>query len=293
MRPQQHFLVLILCLLQCVPLFQASAAATGSVRISTSSHTKEIAHHRSVIHISKAVSSPAAKAPAAPAAPTPVDITAVMAKKGCGTFAGLVDSIPDAAQTFASNVDGGLTAFCPLDHAMKPFLPKYKNLTADGKLSLLLYHAVPVYYSVPMLKTGNGVVNTLATDGTSKNYNITVQNEGDQVTLKTRLTVATITTTLMDKDPVAIYAIDEVLEPAELFKPVEAPAPAPAPEPSKKKKAAPKARKSSKASPPAPAGPEGQPADQTAADDESPARRSVVGWSAAAATLVAALVMAA
>ncbi|KAG6504431.1 fasciclin-like arabinogalactan protein 1 [Zingiber officinale] len=210
----------------------------------------------------------AAKAPDAP-----VNLTSLMARKGCGAFANLLSSTADAAQTFASSVDGGLTAFCPLDQAMKPFLPTFKNLTPDAKLSLLLYHAVPVYYSVATLRTGNGVVNTLATDGTARNYNLTVQNEGQQVTLKTRFTVATITATLIDKDPLAVYAIDEVLRPAEIFKPTEAPAPAPAPEAPKKKKKTPRTAKSKKALPPA--GPQEQPADQTAADQSAASRNGL------------------
>ncbi|CAL9199470.1 unnamed protein product [Musa hybrid cultivar] len=251
---------------------------------------EEIPYNLSVIQISSALSSPAAEAPVT--APAQVNLTALMAR-GCATFAGLLAATADAEQTFASNIDGGLTAFCPLDEAMKPFLPKFKNLTADGKLSLLLYHAIPVYYSVEMLKTGNGVVNTLATDGTSRNYNLTVQNDGNQVTLRTRVTVATIMGTLIDEDPLAVYTIDKVLEPMELFKPAEPPAPAPAPETDKRAAAAPKAGTSTtaKASPPAPAGPEGQPGDQKAAD-ESAAIRSGVYWSMAAAAAAAIVVVA-
>ncbi|RZS14407.1 hypothetical protein BHM03_00046083 [Ensete ventricosum] len=274
MRQQQQLLVyhLLILLRLWVPLPEASGAATGGVG--------------RVVHIRSEISSLADKGPAA-APPKQTNLTSVMARKGCGTFAGLLASTADAEQTFMSNVDAGLTVFCPLDQAMKTFLPKFKNLTADGKLSLLLYHAVPVYYSISLLKTGNGVMNTLATDGTARNYNLTVQNEGEQVTLKTRLTVSTITATLIDKDPLAVYAIDKVLEPAELFKPPEAPAPAPAPEADKMAEA-PKARKSRRASPPAPAGPEGQPADQKAADESTAGRTGVAALAAAViATAVA------
>ncbi|URD85125.1 fasciclin-like arabinogalactan protein [Musa troglodytarum] len=267
-------------------LFSASALAASAFVKSV----EEIPYNLSIIQINSALSSPAAEAPVT--APAQINLTAVMAKKGCATFAGLLVATADAEQTFASNIDGGLTAFCPLDEAMKPFLPKFKNLTADGKLSLLLYHAIPVYYSVEMLKTGNGVVNTLATDGTARNYNLTVQNDGNQVTLRTRVTVATIMGTLIDEDPLAVYTIDKVLEPMELFKPAEPPAPAPAPETDKRAATAPKAGQSTsaKASPPAPAGPEGQPGDQKAAD-ESAAMRSGVYWSMAAAAAAAAAIV--
>ncbi|CAL5001508.1 unnamed protein product [Urochloa decumbens] len=170
-----------------------------------------------------------AKAPAAP--PAPPNITALMSKGGCKAFASLVTKSPDALSTFQSAVSGGVTAFCPTDDALRRFMPSYKNLTDDGKASLLLFHAVPVYYTLGSLKSSNGPMNTLATDGASRNYNFTVQNVGDQVSIRTEASdaVARVRDTVYDKDPVAIYAVDAVLEPVELFEPAEAPAPAPAP----------------------------------------------------------------
>jgi len=172
-----------------------------------------------------------AKAPAAP----PPNVTAEMAKGGCKAFADLVAASPDAASTYQSAVEGGMTVFCPSDDAVKAFLPKYKNLTADGKAELLLFHAVPVHYSLGGLKSNNGPMNTLATDGAAKNYNFTLQNQGDVVTIKTAASAggapARVKSTALDKDPLAIYVIDAVVQPVELFKPAPAPAPAPAPTP--------------------------------------------------------------
>ncbi|OEL18740.1 Fasciclin-like arabinogalactan protein 1 [Dichanthelium oligosanthes] len=170
-----------------------------------------------------------AKAPVAP--PAPPNITALMSKGGCKAFASLVEKSPDALSAFQSAVEGGVTAFCPTDDAVRSFMPSYKNLTADGKASLLLFHAVPVYYTLGGLKSSNGPMNTLATDGSARNYNFTVQNVGDQVSIRTEASdaAARVRSTVYDKDPVAIYAVDAVLEPVELFEPVEAPAPAPAP----------------------------------------------------------------
>ncbi|XP_051207815.1 fasciclin-like arabinogalactan protein 1 [Lolium perenne] len=181
--------------------------------------------------VSAAGTKEAAKAPAAP--PAPPNITAAMVKGGCKAFAALVAASPDARTTFQSAGDGGVTAFCPSDDAVRSFMPRYKNLTADAKASLLLFHAVPVYYSQRSLKSNNGVMNTLATDGSANNFNFTVQNEGEQVTIKTDASdhAARLKSTVYDKDPIAIYALDTVLEPVELFEPAESPAPAPAPAP--------------------------------------------------------------
>lgn len=118
-------------------------------------------------------------------------------------------------------------------------MPKYKNLTTDGKTSLLLYHGIPVYNSFQMLKTGNGEFNTLATDGTTRNYNFTVQNNGQGVTLKTRISTATITGTVFDDQPLVIFTVDEVLEPRELFKVKQVRTTAPAPTKAKKSEEAP------------------------------------------------------
>lgn len=142
----------------------------------------------------------------------------------------MVSSGADA--TFEQNIDGGLTVFCPTDSVINSFMPKYKNLTAPQKVSLLLYHGIPVYQSTQMLKSNNGIMNTLATDGANK-YDFTVQNDGEVVTLKTKVVTAKITGTLKDEEPLVVYKIDKVLLPRELFK-VAAKATAPAPAPKAK-----------------------------------------------------------
>ena len=92
---------------------------------------------------------------------------------------------------------------------------------------------MPVYYLQRSLKSNNGVMNTLATDGSAGNYNFTLQNEGNVATIKTGASdaVARVKSTLLDTDPVAVYAVDKVVEPVELFKPAPSPTPAPAPAP--------------------------------------------------------------
>ncbi|KMZ56595.1 hypothetical protein ZOSMA_93G00590 [Zostera marina] len=200
--------------------------------------------------------------------PPPSNLTTIMAQKGCKTFANLVSSIPEVLSTFQSDVGGGLTVFCVKDGAMKSFMPKYKNLTASGKTSLLLYHGIPVYNSLYMLKISNGVFNTLATDGTTSNYNFTVQDAGHDVTLKTGLGTATIVSTLFDKTPLAIFAVNNVLQPKELFKLVEAPTPAPAP--------APKSKPEQLSAPSSSEAPDADSADQETADDNAGGSRVMV-----------------
>lgn len=261
-------------------MFQATGSATGSTGfvnitdlkggkvgfgsqanggVATASFVKSIEaipYNISVIQISSILPSPEAEAPAP--GPSQMNITALMSAHGCKIFAETLLANP-AEQTFEDNVLSGLTVFCPGDDAMKSFLPKFKNLTAAGKQSLLEYHAIPIYQSMPGLKSSNGLTNTLATDGASK-FDFDVQNDGTDVTIKTKIVTAKIVNTLVDEQPLAIYEVDKVLKPAELFKGALSPSPAPAPGPDADAES-PKPSKKKHKSPPAPAAPSDSPAD--------------------------------
>ncbi|KAJ7963617.1 Fasciclin-like arabinogalactan protein [Quillaja saponaria] len=236
---------------------------------------EEIPYNISVIQISKVLPSNVAEAPTP--GPSQLNLTGIMSAHGCKVFAETLLA-SDAEKTYDDNIDGGLTVFCPEDDVFKAFLPKFKNLTAAGKTALLEYHGVPVYQSLATLKSNNGVMNTLATEGANK-YDFTVQNDGEDVTLKTKATTAKITGTLLDEQPVAIFTIDKVLLPRELFK-AEAPnpAPAPAPEEAADAPATPKKKKKKAAPAPedgdsdAPADSPDDAADQTADDNNGAVR---------------------
>ncbi|KAD4386348.1 hypothetical protein E3N88_26517 [Mikania micrantha] len=184
---------------------------------------QELPYNISVIQISSTL--PSAEAEAPTPEPAAVNLTSLMSAHGCKNFAEALLAF-DAMNTYAGNIDGGLSVFCPLDDAFKGFMPKYKNLTVAGKQSLLEYHGVPVYQSMPMLRSSNGMMNTLATDGASR-YDFTVQNDGNDVTIKTSIVTAKIVGTLIDQQPLVIFTINKVLLPKELFKRDIAPAPAP------------------------------------------------------------------
>lgn len=208
----------------------------------------------SIIQISNLLPSSEAEAPAP--APSLVNITKLMSAHGCKVFADTLAGSP-AETTFEGNVGSGLTIFCPGDEAMKSFLPKYKNLTAADQQSLLEYHATPVYESLPGLRSSNGPTSTLATVGSK--FFFTVQNDGTEVTIITKLVTARIVNTLVDNQPLAIFQVNKVLLPPELSKLGGlAPAPAPAPGPAAE---SPKSSKSKHKSPPAPPGPSESPAD--------------------------------
>ena len=218
-------------------------------------------YNLSVIQISAVLPSPAAEAPAP--APSEVNLTSALSARGCQAFAAALADNRAAEETFRGNVESGLTVFCPGDAAMKSFAPRFNNLTAEGKQSLLEYHGMPVYESLSGLRSSNGAANTLATDG-AKRFSITVQNDGNDVTVKTPIVTAKIVSTVFDKDPLSIFQLDKVLLPSELFKSDLAPSPAPV-EGHHAKAPKPSSRDESPPAPPAdsPAeGPDGDVADQ-------------------------------
>ncbi|GLU23940.1 hypothetical protein SLE2022_399140 [Rubroshorea leprosula] len=223
---------------------------------------EEIPYNISVIQITKALQSAAADAPTP--GPSELNLTDKMSAHGCKVFADTLLSNPEAMGTYQDNTEGGLTVFCPLDEPMKAFLPKCKNLTAAGNTAFLEFFGIPVYQSMSMLRSNNGLMNTLATDG-ANNFDLTVQNDGNDVTLKTKVNTVKITGTLLDEEPVAIYTIDKVLMPSELFKAAPTP-PAPAPV-----EAADKGKANAAPTPEADS-PDGDPADQTADNNNAAGR---------------------
>jgi uncharacterized surface protein with fasciclin (FAS1) repeats len=235
---------------------------------------EELPYVISVLEISQPLSSADAEAPTA--APSDIDLISIMSKQGCKAFADLL-RVSKALPTFKETVDGGLTVFCPTDSAVNSFLAKYKNLTDAKKVSLLLYHGVPVYQSLQMLKSNNGIMNTLATEGANK-YDFTVQNDGEDVNLETKVNTANIIGTLIDQDPFVVYKIDKVLMPRELFKGVkEDLAPAESPKPAKKKKTTTKKGKAPAADEDADSPADGPDADADSDDDKAADNNGVSG----------------
>ncbi|KAF8690564.1 hypothetical protein HU200_040928 [Digitaria exilis] len=238
---------------------------------------KEYPYDIAVLEVSSIISSADAEAPVPP--PAPVDLIDLLSKKYCKSFASLLSANADVFQTLNETKDNGLTLFCPVDSAVAAFMATYKNLTAKAKTAILLYHGVPDYFSLQLLKSNNGVVTTLATASeTKEDYSYDVQNKGETVTLETKVVTSSVTATVGDMEPLAVYAVSKFLKPKELFKVVEAPAPSP--EPSKRKgRAADGGDDSSDGS-----------GDDTA-DKGDAAPAMVARWVTAATTAVAALAL--
>ncbi|KAK7340130.1 hypothetical protein VNO77_20824 [Canavalia gladiata] len=258
------------------------SAAPGSKLDSTyTKSVKQIPYNISVLEISAPIIAPGLLTAPPPSAD--VNITALLEKAGCKTFASLIVS-NGVIKTFQSTADKGLTVFAPNDEAFKARgVPDLNKLTNAEKVSLLQYHATAKYLPVGSLKTSKDPISTLATNGAGK-FDFTVSVAGDSVTLHTGVDSSRIADTVLDSTPLSLYSVDSVLLPPELF--AKSPSPAPAPEPASAPSPSPASAPSPSpasapspdseapspfpASPPAPAGetPAGAPADAPSSEAE-------------------------
>uniref|UniRef100_A0A0D9X9G0 FAS1 domain-containing protein n=1 Tax=Leersia perrieri TaxID=77586 RepID=A0A0D9X9G0_9ORYZ len=148
----------------------------------------------------------------------------------------------DVLKTFqnqANNTKEGITLFVPKDSAFASLKKTtFANLTSDQLKSLALYHALPKYYSLAefnKLSTLNPVATLAGGD-----YTLNLTDDMGTVHVKSMWSNPKISSSVYSTRPVAVYEVDRVLLPMQIFKsdPPLAPAPAPAPESSHGKKPA-------------------------------------------------------
>ena len=168
-----------------------------------------------VLQVSGVMSSPAAEAPSSsPESTSRLDVSDVMSKNGCGRFAGLIAATAGASAAFDKHTRDGLTFFCPADKAVEAFEPAFKELRADARLAVVLYHGALGHYSPQALRAGHDDLATLASDDAGATVGFAVHSVGGKATLVSAThKAARVTRTLADADPVAVYMIDAVLVP--------------------------------------------------------------------------------
>ncbi|KAG8391698.1 hypothetical protein BUALT_Bualt01G0214300 [Buddleja alternifolia] len=245
---------------------------------------KQFPYNLSVIEVSKPIAPSAILTAPAPSA-SDVNITALLEKAGCKTFASLIVS-SGVLKVYQSAVGKGLTIFAPNDEAFKaadgPDLSKLSNAEV---VSILQYHALAMYAPIGTLKQTKGKITTLATNGAGK-YDLGVKTAGDSVSLDTGVDSSRIASTVLDSTPLCIFTVDNLLLPVELFG--KAPAPAPGPAPEKAPSPAPVAdaptpesadAPSPVLSPPAPptSSPDGAPSEGPTADAENSTTNNAAG----------------
>ncbi|KAL4611037.1 hypothetical protein ACB092_08G095100 [Castanea dentata] len=172
---------------------------------------------------------PAVASPAnAPAPPGPPDVIKILQKVGGFTILiRLLKSTGVADQLKGQLNDSSIrfTLFAPNDNAFSNLKAGTLNsLSNEEKVRLIQFHILPTYYTLENFQTVSNPVRTQAGDNKPGDYPLNVTSVGSQVNISSGLVNASL----------AIYQVDKVLLPLDLFVP-KPPSPAPAPAPTKPK----------------------------------------------------------
>ncbi|KAK7290873.1 hypothetical protein RIF29_05618 [Crotalaria pallida] len=171
----------------------------------------------------------------APAPSGPVNLTAILEKGG--QFTTLIRLLKETQQieqiqSQLNSTTQGFTVFAPTDNAFQNLKSGALNgLSDDDKVKLILYHVSPKYYSLSDLLTVSNPVRTQAS-GSEGSWGLNFTGQGNQVNVSTGVVTTPVNNALRQQFPLAVYQVDKVLLPLELFgaKPPKA---APSPKSSK------------------------------------------------------------
>uniref|UniRef100_A0A0D9V7M6 FAS1 domain-containing protein n=1 Tax=Leersia perrieri TaxID=77586 RepID=A0A0D9V7M6_9ORYZ len=153
---------------------------------------------------------------------TGVNITRVLADaRGFNVAASMLEASGVAAEFGADERGAGITVFVPIDDAFAglPATDRLQSLPADSKAVVLRYHVLHSYYPLGSLESiVNPVQPTLATEGfEAGQYTLNITRVNGSVAIDTGVVQASITRTVFDQNPVAVFAVSKVLLPKELF----------------------------------------------------------------------------
>ncbi|XP_059646893.1 fasciclin-like arabinogalactan protein 11 [Cornus florida] len=181
-----------------------------------------------------------AQSPAqSPAPSAPTNITSIFEKAGqFTTLIRLLKStqVGDQLNTQLKNSNQGLTIFAPTDNAFANLKSGTLNSLSDQqKVQLIQFHILPSFLSMSQFQTVSNPVRTQAGDSQSP---LNVTTSGNQVNITTGVVNAAVANTIYTDTKLAVYQVDQVLLPLDLFG-------TPAPAPSKPRKKASDASSSS------------------------------------------------
>ncbi|KAK4849702.1 hypothetical protein QYF36_000044 [Acer negundo] len=185
------------------------------------------------------VPAPPALAPA-PAGPT--NVTKVLEKaSGFSLFIRLLKATTTDAQIThqLNDTNNGMTIFAPSDNAFTSLSSGTLNgLNDQQKVALIQFHVIPSYIPITQFQTVSNPLRTTAGDNSQYKYPLNVTSYStSSVNISTGITNSSVTGTVYTDGQLAIYQVDKVLLPYDLFG-VKPPAPAPSPsKPNKKGKA--------------------------------------------------------
>ncbi|XP_043696814.1 fasciclin-like arabinogalactan protein 4 [Telopea speciosissima] len=115
----------------------------------------------------------------------------------------------------------GITFFVPTDMAFAdlPTMVTLQSLPADEKAVILKFHVLHSYYPLGSLESiVNPVQPTLATeDMGAGRFTLNITRFNGSLVIDTGIVQASITQTVLDQNPVSIFAVSRVLLPREIF----------------------------------------------------------------------------
>lgn len=178
-----------------------------------------------------------AQTPSAPAPSSsgPINVTGILDKNGQYTTLIRLLNETQVGNQIVSQLNSsteGMSLFAPTDNAFNN-LPAgtINSLTDQQKVQLVQYHVTPKYYSLSDLLTVSNPVRTQASGATGV-WGLNFTGKGNQVNVSTGVVVTQINNVLRQQFPFAVYQVDQVLLPQELFgakSPASAPPPAKTP----------------------------------------------------------------
>ncbi|WCJ41228.1 Fasciclin-like arabinogalactan family protein [Euphorbia peplus] len=115
----------------------------------------------------------------------------------------------------------GITLFVPTDAAFAdlPATVSLQSLAAEKKAVVLKFHVLHSYYPLGSLESiVNPVQPTLATEATGAgSYTLNISRVNGSVAINSGIVQASVTQTVFDQNPVAIFGVSKVLLPKEIF----------------------------------------------------------------------------
>ncbi|CAH2046513.1 unnamed protein product [Thlaspi arvense] len=167
----------------------------------------------------------------------PINVTAILEKGGqFVTFMRLLN-ITQAGNQINIQVNSsseGMTVLAPTDNAFENLKPGTLNkLSPDDQVKLVLYHVSPKFYSLDDLLSVSNPVRTQASGRDGAVYGLNFTGQGNQVNVSTGVVEARVNNALRQELPLAVYVVDMVLLPEEMFgeDKISPPQVAPGPEP--------------------------------------------------------------
>lgn len=166
----------------------------------------------------------------------PVNVIKILQKAGHFTFfSRLIKTTQEDIQVFSQLNDSrdGVTLFAPTDGAFSAIIKSgtLNSLTDHEKIELVQFHIIPRILTTANFQTVSNPITTLA--GSGSRFALNVITTENLVNVTTGLTNTTISGIVYIDSQLAIYQVDKVLLPFDLFAP-KPPAPAPAPPKPKK-----------------------------------------------------------